>query len=127
MSGTQNTGQLFTPIVKATDLNSALQAIASITQVINLLTNSQAGSPTNNLVRPQAQGQKLGPNFSDKKAQDNSQKTTQRFVETDRTTEKVKIVNPEDDTQFVIVERTNSITFVDRLTGITIVFNNASS
>jgi len=127
MSGTQSTGQMFTPIVKATDLASALQAIDSLTQAVNLLTNSKAASPTNNLVQPQAKNQKLGPNFSDKKSQDNSTKAAQRYVETDRTTEKVKIVNPDDDTQFVIVERTNSITFVDRLTGITIVFNNATS
>lgn len=45
-----------------------------------------------------------------------------QFVETGRVTQKVKVINPDDDTQFVIVERINQIAFKDSLTGATMVW-----
>jgi hypothetical protein len=41
------------------------------------------------------------------------------FIESGRVTQLVKVFNPDDDSQFVIVERINAVTFKDPLTGIT--------
>ncbi len=124
MAGNDQTGQLFPPINKATDLPSALQAIVALTQAVTLMASSTSTAPTNNLVEPNAKTKKLGPQFSGKKASDNKNQNTQRYVEVDRVTQKVKVVNPDDDTQFVIVERLTSVTFLDKLTGTTIQLND---
>lgn len=46
-----------------------------------------------------------------------SPKKTGRFNETKRTSAKVKVTNPDDDSQYVMVDQINSLTFTDSVTG----------
>jgi hypothetical protein len=109
-------GRIFPAIPKAQDLPSAVQAINTLTQIIIQLTAPDLPSFRNNLAPLTIQSQKVGTPLLLAGAQQNAQKSI-RFAEVSRNKEKVKVVSPDDDSIFVIVERINSITFMDRVTG----------
>lgn len=85
-------------IPPATDLSSALQAIAALTQLVNQLSGRFPSNSGNNK---------------------NSKQKVGRFQELKplRTVEKKRIFNPQDKEQFVDVERINRLVFQDTVTG----------
>lgn len=92
----------------ATDMPSALAAINAMRQ--HLLRTS--GQVKRNVPKPGKPGfkTKFEPNKGDKKQQG-------RWNEVSRSKEKVKIRNKDDPEQFVEVERINSLTMQDSMTG----------
>jgi hypothetical protein len=103
------------PVPKAQDLPSAIQAINVLTQIINYLT--MPSLPSNNLVLNFTTLPPLVKPATAAVALQPPKPQAARFVEAGRSQETVKVVNPNDDSQFVIVKRVNSITFKDRITG----------
>lgn len=109
-------GRIFPAVPKAQDLPSAIQAINTLTQIIIQLTAPDLPSFRNNLAPLTILSQKIGTPLLAAGVQQNAQKSV-RFAEVSRNREKVKIVNPDDDSEFIIVDRINSIVFMDRVTG----------
>jgi hypothetical protein len=84
-------------IPNATDLPSALAAIAALKKTIELITQP---ININNSTNVSAQPAK-----------------PQRWSQASRTTERVKITNPADQSQFVEIERIKALTMKDQITG----------
>jgi hypothetical protein len=87
-------------IPQATDLASALLAISALTAVVNQITNNGPGSSGGG----SAGGSSKPPGIG----------TYKQFT---RTTEKVKVTNPNDPSQFVEIERIKSLVMKDIKTG----------
>lgn len=121
-------GRRFPAVPKAQDLPSAIAAINTLTQIILQLT--QPGFPPfrNNLATFNAQDRFVGtggitqgagadgsPGAAGKKGDKGEDAKQPNWELTRVKTEKVKVVNPEDDDQFVIVKRIIEVEFSDRL------------
>lgn len=100
------------PIPKAQDLPSVIQAVNNMALIINQLVLPTP--PTFNNLRP-ATNISLNPVRLDLNLNDLLKKL--RFAEINRVTELVKIVNPENPDNWVIVRRINQLIMQDRLTG----------
>jgi hypothetical protein len=85
----------------ATDLASALAAIGALKKIVE------------NLTQPQPQNNTGGNGFKTT----NNPPPNGTWQQQSRTTEKVKITNPSDPSQFVEIERINALTMVDTTTG----------
>lgn len=95
-------------IPQATDLPSALSAIQAMTDMLNILV----GNIPNTRGQPGRAGQAGQPGK-------NPKNSIGRFTEVSgsRVTEKVKVTNPQDSSQFVEVERINKVVMRDNVTG----------
>lgn len=95
----QPTGTRLPSIPPATDLNSALRAISALRQAVQQLSNqiTQNNGVLNGF------------------RQDRNQGAT--WVEERRVTETVRVTNPQDENQYVDVERINSLTMKSRDSG----------
>lgn len=133
-------GLRFPAIPKAMDLPSALQAIDALTQIVLVLSRQQPPIFRNNLAPNTVAGQFAAgggssfrggsagggepgpPGRAGEKGPPGKEKDPKSgsWSETDRKTTTVKIVNPDDNEQFVIVERIESLTFTNRSTGETL-------
>jgi hypothetical protein len=93
-------------IPHANDLASALAAIAALKKIVEGWTLPH---PDNN--EGGISGFKTNPSKQS------------RWTQANRTVERVKIFNPSDSSQFVEIDRINSLTMVDKVTGETWVWN----
>lgn len=95
----------------ATDLASALSAINAMRMILMRLANLQ----------PRFDGSGQGPGGHGGRiggpSKQNPNKKLGRWNEVNRTTEKVRVFNPQDKEQYVDVQRINSITMQDSITG----------
>jgi hypothetical protein len=97
-----------------------LSALQQLQQAVNQIVTS--GPPQNNIPQiPNKPGSGSGGNLggTDK----NQQQQQGEWEVTARQTQNVKVVNPDDDSQFVIVKETTSITVENSTTGQRIVLN----
>lgn len=83
----------------ATDLKSALMALNAIRQILNTITSSSKPLVTNNVTTK------------------NPDKNGSTWVEISRVNETVKVTNPNDDSQYVEVQRINKLVMQDQKTG----------
>lgn len=102
---TQPTGNRLPSIPAATDLASALRAISAMRQAIQQLSNqiTQDNGVINGFRTKQNQGA--------------------TWTEDRRVTENVRITNPEDDSQYIDVERINMLRMKNKDTGQTWTWN----
>lgn len=114
----------FPPIPQATDLGSLIVAVNAIRQILMQLTGQTPIGGDNNARQFGLSGGATSQVRSGGggAGRGNSRTPANRFVEIRplRVTEKVKIYNPDDHDQYITVLRTNSVTWLDRLTGQTI-------
>ena len=89
----------FPAVPLATDAVSTMAAVNALRQIVQRLTGQHQGNNTNGTIRP-GQKSKIG-----------------RWNEVSRSTSKKRIKNPEDAEQYVDVERINSLTLKDSVTG----------
>ena len=89
-------------IPAATDLQSVIQAVNTITQILRSMNNQQDGGPQR---------------FTD--ATVNSKKKRSDFHEVvkKRIVKKVRVFNPQNKSQFVDVKQITGLTFANKLTG----------
>lgn len=103
-------GLLYPAVPKAMDLPSVLRAVNTITQILQLITGqlppSSGGTGKMNTGGGGGAGKKKPP-----------QKQTSNWEETNRVTEIVKVVNPDDEDQFVTFKQIKSITMENQNTG----------
>ena len=110
----QPTGTKLPSIPIATDLISALAAINAMRQVLMMLTGALQGPP--GLRGAQGQGGAAGAAAKKTKVG--------RWNEANRTTATERVYNPNDNSQYVDVQRINSLTMTDSVTGETWVWNH---
>lgn len=96
---TQPTGTRLPSIPAATDLSSALRAIAAMRQAIQQLSNQI--TKDNGVINGFRQDRNQGATWT----------------EDSRVTETVRVTNPQDENQYVDVERINSLSMKNRDTG----------
>ena len=101
----QPPGRLLPSIPNAYDLASALRAIAALRQAVQILTNQN--TTDNGVIN----------NFNTRRDQ------TGTWNEERRVTETVRVFNPEDDSQYVDVERINSLRMLNKDTKQTWIWN----
>jgi hypothetical protein len=96
---------------------SIIRSIQQLQTAINLITNQVTVNNVPDLFRPTGgQGGQLGSS----QTSPDQQNQPGDWVETNRVTQNVKVVNPDDDSQFVIVKEVTSITLTNSTTGDTI-------
>lgn len=107
-------GIMLPSIPKAMDLPSVIMAVNAITQIlINMTVPPRAGGVSPIQLGTPALAKPTGGVAASGVSGKASRGT---WFETDRQTEVVKVVNPDDDTQFVTFERINSITMTNSST-----------
>lgn len=130
-------GILLPTVPIAKDLDSILQAINAIRMILQHLLGGPGGGPggSNNSLHSNSFGPggggapknptsnpPGGPKTPKTNPNPQPKPTKSNWTETSRATESVKVVNPNDDTQYIIFQRINSITFKDNTTGSTFVW-----
>src|SRR6185369_3788272 len=96
---------------------SIIRSIQQLQTAINLITNQVTVNNVPDLFRPTGgQGGQLGSS----QTSPDQQNQPGDWIETNRVTQNVKVVNPDDDSQFVIVKEVTSITLTNSTTGDTI-------
>jgi hypothetical protein len=120
---------MFPAVPKAQDLPSAIQAINALTQIIMQLA-APGLAPFQNNLAPYTPAKLVGtpgirggagangsPGAAGKKGQDGENAQNPNWEQTGFKTEKVKVQNPDDNDQYVVVKRITEITFADQETG----------
>jgi hypothetical protein len=108
----------FPPIPQATDLASALRAINALSQIVRNLTGQTGVTVVNNRFVTNITGQG-GTTIPPKP---NKPPPVGRWIQKTITRKDVKITNPDDPSQFVIVSRVQNLTMKDSVTGETWVY-----
>ena len=96
--------------------NDPVSIIAAIQALQIMMLNITNQIPPNNTIDGTSTGGGQNPTGGGGGSPKKPKKQQQDWEETDRTTQDVKVVNPEDDSQFVIVKEITSITFKRRNT-----------
>jgi len=120
---------MFPSVPKAQDLPSAIAAINALTQIILQLT-SPGLPPFKNNLAPYTPAKLVGtpginggagangsPGTAGKKGKDGENAQNPNWEQTGFKTEKVKVQNPDDNDQYVVVKRITEISFADQETG----------
>jgi hypothetical protein len=97
-------------VPQATDLASTMAAVNALRLVYLRGTGGFGGAGHGGTASS------LGPGGTGGTVKDEKKKQGQ-WVETNRQTEKVKVTNPDDPSQFIELERINQLTFKDAATG----------
>lgn len=121
-------GRLFPSVPKASDLPSAIQAANAISQIIQILLTSPGHPPFGNNLAPYnaasdlvgtpginaAAGADGSPGARGKKGKNGEDAKQPSWVLAGVKAEEVKVTNPEDHDQFVVIKRITSIEFADQ-------------
>ena len=123
-------GRMFPSVPKAQDLPSAIQAINALAQIIMQLASPGLPSFQNNLAPYNSASRLVGTpginaaagangsaGAAGKKGKDGENAQNPNWEQTGFKTEKIKVMNPDDNDQFVVVKRITEITFADQETG----------
>ena len=121
---------MFPSVPKAQDLPSAIQAINALAQIIMQLASPGLPSFQNNLAPYNSASRLVGTpginaaagangsaGAAGKKGKDGENAQNPNWEQTGFKTEKIKVMNPDDNDQFVVVKRITEITFADQETG----------
>lgn len=100
----------------AAQMASMAEAIAALTYNIQLLSGQLQQRDNGNGNTNQGSGAP-GPGKGGSAPRPPNPSKQSRFAEVNRTTEKVKVTNPDDDSQFVEFNQINTLTMVDTITG----------
>jgi len=123
-------GRMFPAVPKAQDLPSAIQAINALAQIIMYLIAPGLPAFGNNLAPYNSSSRLVGTpginrgagadgsaGAAGKKGKDGQDAQNPNWEQTGFKTEKIKVQNPDDNDQFVVVKRITEITFADQETG----------